>query len=100
MDFVSLLLSTLLFAAFVPGVLGTYPKGGTKGTVLLTHAVIFALVATVVMKVYWNMRENMTNWGDRCPNGYIMGVGQNGSSECVPSGQPTYQPMNANVKSV
>jgi hypothetical protein len=93
MDFVSLILSTLLFAAFVPGVVGTLPKGGSKGTILITHAVLFAIVTSLVMQWYWNMRENMTNWGDRCPNGYIMGVGQNGKSECVPVGGSTYQPI-------
>lgn len=93
MDFVSLILSTLLFAAFVPGVLGTFPKGATKGTVLIVHAVLFAVVTSLVMSWYWNMRENMSNYGDRCPNGYTMGVSQDGKPDCVPVGGPTYQPI-------
>lgn len=101
MDLVSLLLSTLLFAAFVPGVLGTYPKGATKATVLVTHALAFAIVATAVMKLYWGMRENMSNWGDRCPNGYTMGVSKDGKPDCVPTGGPTYQPIvGLDVKSM
>jgi hypothetical protein len=96
MDLVSLVLSTLLFAAFVPGVLVTLPKGGSKTTVLVVHATAFAIVISIVMNWYWNMRENMTNWGDRCPNGYIMGVSQDGKQDCVPAGTPTYPPMNLN----
>lgn len=96
MDLVSLVLSTLLFAAFVPGVIGSFPKGGSKATVLVSHAIAFAVVTSLVMKWYWHMRESMTNWGDRCPNGYVMGVSQDGKPDCVPSGGPTYQPMNLN----
>jgi len=33
-----------LFVAFVPGVLVTLPKGGSKMTVLAVHAALFALV--------------------------------------------------------
>jgi len=92
MDFVSLLISTLLFAAFVPGVVGTFPKGGSKTTVLVVHALAFAAVASLVMQVYHGMRERMTNWGDRCPNGFMLGTGQNGKPECVPVGMRTYDP--------
>jgi hypothetical protein len=94
MDFVSLLLSTLLFAAFVPGVVGTFPKGSSKATVLVVHAVAFAVVASLVMQWYWGMRERMTNWGDRCPNGFVLGVAQNGKPDCVPVGMRTYDPIN------
>jgi hypothetical protein len=92
MDFGSLLLSTALFAAFVPGVVGTFPKGGSRTTVLATHAIAFAIAASIVMQLYWGMRERMTNWGDRCPNGYMLGTGQNGKPECVPVGMRTYDP--------
>ena len=92
MDFGSLLLSTALFAAFVPGVVGTFPKGGSRTTVLATHAIAFAIAASIVMQLYWGMRERMTNWGDRCPNGYMLGSGQNGKPECVPVGMRTYDP--------
>lgn len=90
MDFVSLIISTLLFAAFVPGVIGTLPKGGSKGTVLVVHAVLFAITASMVMKWYWHMKERMTNWGDRCPNGYTLGVSKDGKQDCVPVGARTY----------
>ena len=94
MDFVSLLISTLLFAAFVPGVVGTFPKGGSKTTVLVVHALAFAAVASLVMQVYHGMRERMTNWGDRCPNGFMLGTGQNGKPECVPVVIRTYYPSS------
>lgn len=90
MDFVSLIISTVLFAAFVPGVVGSLPKGGTKGTVLVVHAVLFAITASLVMKWYWSMRERMTNWGDRCPNGYTLGMSKDGKQDCVPVGARTY----------
>jgi len=92
MDFGSVLLSTALFAAFVPGVLGQFPKGGSRTTVLATHAIAFAIAASIVMQVYHGMRERMSNNGDRCPNGYMMGVAQNGKPDCVPVGMRTYNP--------
>ena len=91
MDFVSLLISTLLFAAFVPGVVGHFPKGGSKMTVLIVHGVAFAVVASLVMQWYWGMRENMGNYGVTCPNGYKMLPDQT----CVPVGGPTYKPSTA-----
>lgn len=94
MDFVSLLISTVLFAAFVPGVVGHFPKGGSKATVLVVHAIAFAAVASLVMQWYHGMRERMTNWGNRCPNGFVLGVGQNGKPECVPVGSRTYDPAS------
>ncbi len=86
MEFVSLILSALLFAAFVPGVLVTFPKGGSKATVLVVHAVLFAVSSSLVMMWYWGMRENMGNYGVTCPNGYTMTPDQN----CVPVGHATY----------
>lgn len=90
MDLGSLIVSTLLFAAFVPGVVGTFPKGGSKQTVLITHGVAFAIAASLVMSWYWGMKERMTNWGDRCPNGYTLGVSKDGKQDCVPVGARTY----------
>jgi hypothetical protein len=91
MEFVSLILSAVLFAAFVPGVLVTFPKGGSKATVLVVHAVLFAVVSSMVMMWYWGMRENMGNYGVSCPNGYMMTPDQN----CVPVGHATYEGKTA-----
>jgi hypothetical protein len=91
MEFVSLILSAVLFAAFVPGVLLTFPKGGSKTTVLVVHAILFAGVSSLVMMWYWGMRENMGNYGVTCPNGYMMTPDQN----CVPVGHATYEGKTA-----
>jgi len=91
MDFVSTIISALLFAAFVPGVLVTFPKGGSKATVLVVHAVLFSVVTSLVMMWYWGMRENMGNYGVTCPNGYTMTPDQN----CVPVGHATYPAKTA-----
>jgi hypothetical protein len=91
MEFVSLILSAVLFAAFVPGVLLTFPKGGSKATVLVVHALLFAVVSSLVMMWYWGMRENMGNYGVTCPNGYMMTPDQN----CVPVGHATYEGKTA-----
>ncbi len=88
MDLISTILSALIFAAFVPGVLLTFPKGESKATVLVVHAVLFAVVSSFVMKMYWTMRENMGNYGPTCPNGYMMTPDEN----CVPVGHATYTP--------
>lgn len=90
---VSTAISAGLFYAFVPGVFITLPKGGDKTTVLLVHAVLFAITASLVMTWYWNMRERMTNYGPVCPNGYVIGLNQEGVKDCVPIGQSTY-PVN------
>jgi hypothetical protein len=91
MEFVSLIISAVLFAAFVPGVLVTFPKGGSKATVLVVHAVLFSVVTSLVMMWYWGMRENMGNYGVKCPNGYMMTPDQN----CVPVGHATYEGKTA-----
>lgn len=91
MDVISLVISTLLFAAFVPGVLIKLPKGGSPAVVLVTHAVLFAFVASLVMKLYWTgSLELFGNYGSTCPNGYVPGVNQGGQPDCVPSGHATY----------
>lgn len=91
MEFVSLILSAVLFAVFVPGVVVTFPKGGSKATVLVVHAVLFAVVSSMVMMGYWGMRESMGNYGVNCPNGYMMTPDQN----CVPVGHATYEGKTA-----
>jgi hypothetical protein len=48
--FVKLLLSALVFAAFVPGVLVTLPPGGSRTTVLAVHAGLFAVLHHLVLK--------------------------------------------------
>jgi hypothetical protein len=95
---VSGLISAGLFYAFVPGVLLTLPKGGSKTTVLITHAVLFAVTVSVVMMAYWGMKERMTNYGPVCPNGYVESTNQGGKKDCVPLGQSTY-PVNTGYSS-
>lgn len=91
-DIGSLAISAVLFAAFVPGVVVTLPgKGSGRNTILVVHAVLFSLTAMYAMKWYWNMRENMGNYGVTCPNGYKMLPDQT----CVPVGGPTYKPSTA-----
>jgi len=46
-----LLLNALLFALFVPGVLVTLPPGGSRTTVLVVHALLFAVVSCYVVKM-------------------------------------------------
>lgn len=86
MDFISIILSALIFAAFVPGVLITFPQGQSKATILVVHAILFAVISSFVMKIYWSTREHMGNYGVKCPNGYMMTPDQN----CVPVGHATY----------
>jgi Na+/melibiose symporter-like transporter len=96
MDLVSSILSALLFAAFVPGVLLSLPKGGSKATVLVVHALLFAVVTQVVMWFYWTrIRERFGNYGPTCPNGYVPGKNQAGQPDCIPTGHPTF---NASAK--
>ena len=89
MDLVSIVLGALVFAAFVPGVLVRLPPRASKTTVLLVHAVLFAIVSTCVMKTYWSMKEHMGNYGPECPNGYVVGRNQGGQPDCVPVGHAT-----------
>ena len=99
MDIVSALLSLLLFAVFVPGVLFTFPsKGSNKMTVLAVHALAFVVVNSFVMQYYWvNIKgyiETMMNYGVTCPNGYVPNANKSATNgeECVPAGGPTYAP--------
>ena len=91
MDLISTLLSALLFYAFVPGVMTTLPSANSsKSKILLTHAVLFAVVVTIVMKFYWtNIKgyfESFGNYGPTCPPGYAPGVSPTGVPDCVPVG--------------
>lgn len=93
MDLISSLLSALLFVAFVPGVLIRLPQKASHGTVVLVHAVLFAITVSLVMQYYWqNVRgfiEGMGNHGPTCPNGYILTPDE----KCVPAGHATGVPM-------
>ena len=98
MDIVSALLSFLLFAAFVPGVLFTFPPKGSRMTVLVVHTLAFVVVNSFVMQYYWvNIKgyiETMMNYGVTCPNGYVPNENKSATNgeECVPAGGPTYAP--------
>jgi hypothetical protein len=92
MDFLSTILGALIFAAFVPGVFVRLPPSGSKRTVLIVHALLFAVALHFAMKWYWKGKEHFGNYGAKCPNGFVM----MGDGNCVPTGQPTYNPMNLN----
>ena len=96
MDIISTVLSVLLFVAFVPGVLVRIPKNGTRGTVLVVHAILFAIVTSFVMNFYWTkIRESFGNYGPTCPNGHVPGTNQGGQPDCVPVGRATFDPAAA-----
>ena len=97
MDIISSVLSLALFAIFVPGVLFTFPSRGSKMAVLVTHAVAFMVVNTIVMRYYWiNIKghEDMMNYGVTCPNGFVPNHDKSGikGEDCIPVGQATYSP--------
>jgi hypothetical protein len=94
MDLISSLLSAILFAVFVPGVIGRIPAGGSPAVILVTHAILFSLTVTAVMTIYWSYREKFGNYGAKCPNGFRMTEDQN----CVPTGHATYDPMSLKEK--
>jgi len=98
MDLISSVLSALLFAAFVPGVLVKLPSNGSPATVLVIHALLFAVVTSLVMRFYWhNIRgvmERFGNYGPTCPNGHVPGVNQGGKPDCVPVGRATFDPSS------
>jgi hypothetical protein len=96
MEIGSLLISIFLFVVFVPGVVVTLPSKGSKGTVLVVHALLFAVVASVVMTIYWGVREGFGNFGHTCPNGYR----QTEDGGCVPAGRQTYTPGSLGEKTV
>ena len=45
-----MLVSIVLFYLLTPGILVSLPPGGSKQTVALTHAVVFAVVSKFVWK--------------------------------------------------
>ena len=100
MDLISSVLSALLFIAFVPGVLVRLPPRGSHNTVLIVHALLFAVVTSCVMRFYWhNIRgyvERFGNYGPTCPNGYVPGTNQGGKPDCVPVGHATYPAQTGN----
>jgi hypothetical protein len=65
-------LAACLFVVFVPGVIATAPSHGKKWTVLLVHAVLFALVSHHAMKHYHQVVESFGNFGTSCPAGWAM----------------------------
>lgn len=50
MQWLKLLVSAVVFVAFVPGVLVTLPPGGSKTTVLAVHGVLFAVLHAVAQR--------------------------------------------------
>ena len=55
MWWLKLVVSALVFIAFVPGVLVTLPPGGSRTTVLAVHAALFALLQSFVMRTLWSV---------------------------------------------
>lgn len=51
MNLVKILVSALVFVAFVPGVLVTLPPGAGKWTVLAVHGLLFAVLHFAVQKM-------------------------------------------------
>jgi hypothetical protein len=49
------LYAAVLFFLLTPGVLLSLPPGGSRTTVALTHAVVFALVWTLTHKMVYKM---------------------------------------------
>jgi hypothetical protein len=90
MDLGKIVISALLFATFVPGVVAVVPSRSSKWTVLGVHAVLFAVVTSLIMSYYRSYVEGMHNYGDSCPNGYVEGGNKKGEVDCVPVGAKTY----------
>jgi hypothetical protein len=53
MNWVSTLYSALLFFILTPGILLRLPPGGSKITVAITHAIVFAIVYYFMHKAVW-----------------------------------------------
>jgi|UniRef100_A0A6C0JIM1 hypothetical protein len=56
MNFGKLLFHAVLFYAFIPGVLVRLPPGGSTLTVNLTHALLFAVVCSLVWKLVFKTK--------------------------------------------
>ncbi len=81
----TILLTTVLFVASIPGVV---VKLGSGWTGLFIHGVIFSVLLHVGMRAYHRyviVREGFGNYGPTCPNGYQMGADQ----VCRPTGHAT-----------
>jgi len=72
------LVALLLFVVFVPGVVFTFPARSSRMVVLLTHAVLFVVVAHFVMNA---IREPFGNYG---PAGCAAGFRMNADGVCKP----------------
>ena len=53
MNWIMTLFTAVLFFLLTPGVLLRLPPGGSKITVAITHAVVFALVYHLTHKAVW-----------------------------------------------
>lgn len=89
-NFVPALLVTVIYVGF--RVYATRDRRLSRG--LLVEALVFALCSHVVMyiyRAYW-LREGMSTFGKRCPNGYaeVPDPSNSQQSTCVASGQKTY----------
>jgi len=70
-----------LFVAFVPGILVTLPKGGSKYTVLAVHAALFTLVWHFTHKMVWRLsHEGFQNVNEYNGNEYNSNNSMNNSS--------------------
>jgi hypothetical protein len=90
------LLAAALFYAFIPGVLVTLPPKGSKMTVQLVHAALFAVVLYYAMK---HLRyEHYGNHGPAgCPPGTHQGY-IHGSEQCIPSSGTRQHPPGSEEK--
>ena len=77
-----ILLAAALFYAFIPGVLVTLPPKGSKTTIYVVHAILFAVVTHYVMK--YVRSEHYGNHGPAgCPPTHYEGH-VNGVEQCLP----------------
>lgn len=79
------LVAGLLFIAFIPGVLVTLPsKSSKKTTILLVHAVLYAVLLHIVMKSCFFAYESFGNHGPAsCPPGTRPSLTFGSTEECV-----------------
>lgn len=60
MNVLMLLFMIVLFYCLIPGMFFTLPPNGSKMTVALTHAVIFALIWYLLHHKLWEMTQNIS----------------------------------------
>ena len=65
MHLLMLAFSTLLFFVLTPGILVTLPRRGSKVTVALTHAVIFALLYHLTHHAVWQFVKSLDGFKER-----------------------------------